>query len=488
MWASRSLVFITVDCLRADHVGFLGYDRSTTPFLDSLTSQSLVMKNAIVAGSPTYYSVPSIMASRYPLALGRDVIGLSPEEATLASTLKESGHATAALVAGNPYLSKQFGYAAGFDLFENFLGAETSAAENREEAKLRFRSRLNRRLRSASHKLRPLAAAYDEIYFQYCQRIANPTRSFDELRRFPAADTIVDQACAWLANVAEQPFFLWLHFMDPHSPYYPKQEALQLRNRGGGGSSRASYVNSLWQRSDIGSNRLQKHREEVISLYDAAIAWVDAQIARLVDALRTLGKWENCVFALTADHGEEFLDHGGRYHAPSKLTEELIRVPLLLRAPAVKKAQTVESPFSLLHLAPTLLDAMDLPVPASFRGRSLWSRSREAQSWDEPAVIECVAGCTNPFSWSNRFGPRMLGIRESRYKLVLDFGASTDQIFDLESDRVELHPLSGGEPAPIRRRLLQRARRHLAESTQSRDPEQRLTAQLQDIQLELARS
>src|ERR1700720_3473704 len=110
MSSLRSLVLITVDCLRADHVGFLGYDRKTTPFLDSLASESRMLANAIVAGAPTYYSFPSIMGSRSPLALGRDVIGLAPEEATLATVLKESGYSTAAFLGGNPYLSPRFGY------------------------------------------------------------------------------------------------------------------------------------------------------------------------------------------------------------------------------------------------------------------------------------------------------------------------------------------------------------------------------------------
>ena len=91
----KSIVLVTVDCLRADHVGFMGYERPTTPFLDSLASESFVVPAAIVAGAPTYYSFPAILASRYPLALGRDVLGLGPDEPTLASTLKQAGYATA---------------------------------------------------------------------------------------------------------------------------------------------------------------------------------------------------------------------------------------------------------------------------------------------------------------------------------------------------------------------------------------------------------
>src|SRR5215467_3807378 len=100
MSAPRSLILITVDCLRADHVGFMGYARPTTPFLNSLAKESIVFDNAIVAGAPTYYSFPAIMASRHPLGMGRDVVGLSSgDEPTLATALSQIGFATAAFVA-----------------------------------------------------------------------------------------------------------------------------------------------------------------------------------------------------------------------------------------------------------------------------------------------------------------------------------------------------------------------------------------------------
>ncbi|HEX7895168.1 MAG TPA: sulfatase-like hydrolase/transferase, partial [Terriglobales bacterium] len=101
----HSLILITVDCLRADHVGYHGYSRPTTPFLDCLAGESVVFRDAVAAGSPTYYAMPAMLASRYALALGRDVLGIAPEEATLALMLRESGFATAAFCAANPYIS-----------------------------------------------------------------------------------------------------------------------------------------------------------------------------------------------------------------------------------------------------------------------------------------------------------------------------------------------------------------------------------------------
>jgi arylsulfatase A-like enzyme len=491
MGIPRSLVLITVDCLRADHVGFLGYDRPTTPFLDSLAIESLTFPNAIVAGAPTYYSLPAIMASRYPLALGRDVIGLAPDEPTIASTLNQAGYATSAFLAGNPYLSRRFGYDAGFDTFRDFLDADIGRLANSSDGagKGSLRGHVNRGLAQLCHRLGPVGSLYDELYFQYCQRVAAPPApSLDVLRRFPAADVVVDQAQAWLAGLAGRPFFMWIHFMDPHSPYYPPAKALERMGHDKPKASQARYLNSYWNRGDLTADRLKRHRDEVIALYDAGIRWVDEQVARLVESLRDFRAWDSCVLALTADHGEEFLEHGGRYHPPSKVTEELIRVPLLLRVPGVSRKEPAIAPFSLIDLAPTLLETVSVSVPGSFRGASRFQQLRRGENWEGTAVIESVSGCTNPYLADNRLGTRILAIREERHKLVLDFGSSREQLFDLEADPSELFSLPPDAEKPARRRLLERARQHIADSLQLRDPDQRLGARLRDLRLEWAHS
>jgi len=476
-----SLILITIDCLRADHVGFLGYGRPTTPFLDALATESFVFSNAIAAGAPTYYSFPAIMASRPPLALGREVIGVAPGETTLASTLQEAGYATAAFVAGNPYLSPRFGYDSGFDTFRDFLECELS-----EPLASTTRRRWNGRIANACHKVKSVGTLYDELYFQYCQKLASPgALSLDEKRRCPSAQVIVEHACEWLSGIAGKPFFLWLHLMDPHSPYHPPRQALELMGDHGVTDSRARYLNSFWSRSDIGVGRLQRHREEIIRLYEAGIRWADEQVGTLVNAIRRFGMWDQCVLALTADHGEEFLEHGGRFHAPSKITEELIRVPLLIRVPGGIATRTHnainKSVFSLMHLAPTLLDTVGIAIPSGFMGRSQYplEEHREGQ-----AVIECVSGCTNPFHTSDRLGPRIVGIREQRYKWVMDFGSGCEQLFDLEKDPGEINPLPPDAEKTVRRRLLEEARRHLTSSSRSRDFEQSMRAQLRDLHFE----
>jgi arylsulfatase A-like enzyme len=477
----RSLILITVDCLRADHVGFMGYQRPTTPFLDCLAGEGIVFRNAIVAGAPTYYSVPAILASRHALAFGRDLLGIAPDESTLASVLQDSGFATAVFSAGNPYVSKRFGYTRGFDEFHDFLSSTELTAEGTPTGGLCRRA--NQALSRVCHSMPALGAAYDELYFHYCQKAGNAPDSLDALRRFPSADLVADNAIAWLKENSGRPFFLWLHFMDPHAPYFPKAEALELMGDGAINAADAGYLNAFWNRSDLNVPRLAKKHEEVTKLYDAGIRWADHQIRRLTESLGDMNLWNRCALAVTADHGEEFLDHGGRFHAPTKLTEELVHVPLLVRVPGQMK-RTVSAPFGLIDLAPTLLDSLDIPVPADFQGRSCWRALQQNQAWNKPAIIECVHGCSNPFHRNKRLGPRIIAVRDGSHKLVIDFSSGTDQLFDLDADPSEKCPVPAGASKDVRRELLELARRHVAESHKSRDFDRRQAMQLHDLRLE----
>jgi arylsulfatase A-like enzyme len=486
----KSIVLITVDCLRADHVGFMGYDHPTTPFLDSLASEGIVIPNAIAAGSPTYYSLPAILASRFPLALGRDVLGVGPTESTLTSVLKGAGYSTAAFGAGNPYLSARFGYHQGFDTFRDFMATDSAdrGVEKSSPRPKSWASRFNHLLQKARRSMGPLGPLYDELYFRYCQKRTPVPKSLDALRCYPAADVVVDHACDWLSSVGNEPFFLWLHLMDPHAPYYPKEAALSMLSQDTLTPERARYLNSFWNRSDLPSRRFQRNRKAIVALYDAGIRWADEQIKRLIGFLRSSKRWDDCIFALTADHGEEFLDHDGRYHPPFHLFEELIHVPLLVRAPGVQKQQQHKSPFSLMHLAPTLLEAACLSVPLGFQGRSLIGDMQRGTPFDEVAISECVDQCTNPFHGENRMGPRILAVRESRYKLVIHFGSGVERLYDLESDPLEQSVLPPQTERTVRKRLLEVAREHVHRSMEQRDDRLCLHARLRSIRLDTARS
>lgn len=486
MSARASVILITVDCLRADHVGFMGYRRPTTPFLDSIAGDSFVFPRAIVAGAPTYYSFPGIMASRFPLALGRDVVGLAPGEPTLASVLRNHGFRTCAFVAANPYLSRRFGYHHGFEVFEDFLSVDAAQQSHIENSTSGMRTRINEAIAKLTRGVGPLKRLYDDLYFEYCQRVASTRQtSWDELRRYPSADILVSRACAWIESLRDERFFLWLHFMDPHGPYCPPAEA--LHNMGTEISAvQGRYLNAAWNRSDLDPARLQKYREQIVQLHDGGVRWVDEQVERLVEFLRRSLRWDSSTFVLTADHGEEFLDHRSRFHSPARLYQALLHVPLLMRVPGAKPVRLSSAPFSHIHLSPTILNAIGIDPPAEFHGSSYWAEMRKGGGWDL-AIAESVGACTNPMDTAKRVGHRVMAVQDEKYKLMIDFESGDELFFDLETDPAELRPVGlEAEKQPCGR-LLRAAQKYLhGQPTQCST--QALAARIREIRLEWSHS
>ncbi|HUB01696.1 MAG TPA: sulfatase [Terriglobales bacterium] len=501
----QSLVLITVDCLRADHCGFHGYSRATTPCLSSLATESIVMAKAIVAGAPTYYSLPAIFASRMPLALGRDVIGLAAGEETLATALRKAGYATAGFSAANPYISARFGFNQGFDEFRDFLdfdGRAGGKAESGDESQPqdgRHLETLNGWLKQSADRV-GLGKLYDELYFQYLVRVrASPVSDMDALRKYPSAEVVVEAAKSWLETVEPgRPFFLWLHLMDPHAPYYPPPRALQQLTGKEISPARARYINEFWNRSDLSATGLRRKKKEIIDLYDASIRWVDTQVDRLIEYLKGAQRWENSVLALTADHGEEFLEHGRRYHVPVSMAEEIVHVPLLIRMPvqwADASGQRIEpsnTPFSLLHLAPTLLDILEVASPSSFRGESLRRGLREQSGSEgeaDPALTELAYDCTNPFRGEMRLSSRLVSVRDAKYKLVYRLESDAiEQLYDLQADPAEQRPLPSGAVPEIRQHFLKVAAAHISKTIADKPAVPRLQSRLRELKLELKSS
>jgi arylsulfatase A-like enzyme len=422
------------------------------------------------------------MASRYPLGLGREVLGVAPGEATIASVLRDSGYETAAFVAGNPYLTARFGYDHGFARFEDFMHSESSGRSNLPEEGVRHWSKLNRQLQRVSRRAGITAYVYDELYFHYCHWCSRRrVVSMDQLRRYPSADVLVRQANEWIEALPDQPFFLWIHLMDPHHPYYPPKDALASLDLSYISPQRALYLNSFWNRGDIGAQRLERHREEIVTLYDAGVRWVDHQLTRLVDTLQKRQRWSETVFAVTADHGEEFLEHGNRYHSPGSLPEQLIRVPLLIRTPEFSTGKTLKQTFGLIHLAPTLLEALGVTAPDSFQGNGYWDQVSSGELPGNPAIVECVEGCDNPWPVADRIRPRLMAVRDTDYKLVIRFGGRSEDLYFVKNDPLEKHPVTADVEKEKRLQLWRIAGAHLRESREHRDTKLMLRARFQEI-------
>lgn len=204
----------------------------------------------------------------------------------------------------------------------------------------------------------------------------------------------------------------------------------------------------------------------------------------MLDSLQASAAWDDCVLALTADHGEEFLDHGGTFHSPDNISEEITRVPLLLRVPGQRCQRTGSTPFSLIHLAPTLLEVMGTDCPREFRGRSCWQSLQNGHCCDDPAITECVTDAGNAFHRVERLGRRVLAVKDERFKLVWDLGTKEELFFDLEQDPKELMPTDKAKDA--RRRLMSRAQQHLAEGQERLDERLRCRALLREFASEWA--
>jgi arylsulfatase A-like enzyme len=219
---------------------------------------------------------------------------------------------------------------------------------------------------------------------------------------------MVDRAEHFLAaRDQDRPFFLWLHFMEPHAPYRARDEAA----RGGDHQAR----------------------------YDSELRFVDREIDRLLTGLEQRGLLEDTLVIVHADHGEEFGDHGGQFHATT-LYEEIIQVPLLLKLPARSGLAPArfDTPVSLLDLAPTLLDLLGVTTDAPLAGRSLLPLLAGEPSTARPVVSECF-----------RFGRRKRAVVVWPHKLIVDDAVGTYQLFDLEADPAERSNLADREPSTL---------------------------------------
>jgi arylsulfatase len=317
-----NLILITVDTLRADHLGCYGYARVTSPGIDSFARQSVRFEHAYSACSFTCPSLTAIHTSRFPglnstaFANGWPV---PPVEApTLATTLKARGFRTAAFV-GNHALAPSAGLAAGFDTYEAVFD---SAEVNR----------------------------------------ALPERTCESLTR---------ATLEWLEANGRERFFLWIHYQDPHGPYTPPPP-YRDRFPGEGGQDLQCLDNIVGYGGIPSYQALKGHVNSnyYIAQYDGEIAYLDASIALLLATIRDKGLLSNTAIALTADHGESLGEDGFHFAHGHGLSREQIHVPLLLYAPGLPSGSCA-APVSGVDLAPTLLRLARVDAPETFLGASL---------------------------------------------------------------------------------------------------------------------
>ena len=351
-----NIILITIDALRADHLSFMGYKRNTSPFLHKIAEEGTIFIHAFSNSCWTAAAFPSIFSSDYPV--WGDKYGIE-NRIVIQEILKDRGYQTAAFHS-NPWLSRHYKYDKGFDYFEDYL--DKNYLENEST---------NSRARIKKH-VGKFIQTYNCLY-----TIVNISRRTKSLLlpneyNVPYIDalTLTNDVISWLKNQGKEPFFLWVHYMDPHSP----QVYAPLPNKIKGPLNKGELKKRLHRTK--GSERICVNcLVDLINRYDSRIRYVDYAIENLFVYLEKNNITNTSLLIITADHGEEFLDHGNFGHSP-KLYDELIHVPLIIKGPNIPKSKKIDTLVQHLDIAPTILDMLDFSVSDSFFGKNLFEETK----------------------------------------------------------------------------------------------------------------
>ena len=390
------VVLIVLDALRARNLGCYGYAGGTSPEIDGIARQGVLFEQAIAVGGNTTTSIPALFTGHYPFFESSDTwgeapfgmdrfretpgtIGLPESMTTLAEYLSGAGYQTAGFVT-NPYLKSEFHMQQGFD-------------------------------------------HYEEI--------------FDEQGARGRAGQVVRRVIQHVSNLDwSRPTFLYLHFMDSHGPYRPPDKSVRTSVPRAAEASHSKMLRSWEKLSRTNPAEQERLYQYVTAAYDSAIRAVDHAVGRVFRHLRDQELVEKTLFIVTADHGDEFLEHGGTLHKGT-LFEELVHVPLIVRVPGgprgVRRPELVRS----FDITPTILDYAGVASAARHMEARSFRAALGSGHFDGP--LEAYAG----FPWI-----RML--RTDRYKLLRSKEGS-DSFYDLRRDPREEHDLAQSGDEEIQR-------------------------------------
>ena len=325
-----NVILILVDTLRADHLSCYGATTNQTPVIDGLAADGTRFAHAYTQASWTRPSVATIFSSLYPSS-HRTIHksdALPDAVVTLAEVMQQAGYSTIGF-ANNINVAPLFGFQQGFDEYvflepEFFFGATESAAQLTIYNQLRLV-----RERYVSQR------KWVENYYQ-------------------PADVVTKHGLDWIAaRGKDRPFFMFLHYMEPHDPYF-------VHPYNGEAYARVANPNPDPALAD-------KYR----SAYDGAIRFLDGELARLFQDLKATGLYDDALIVLTADHGEEFHEHGGWWHGTT-LYDEQLAVPLIVKPPRGGTAGVVnDAMVSSVDIAPTIIQSVGAAVPQAMVGKPL---------------------------------------------------------------------------------------------------------------------
>ena len=381
-----NILFLSIDTLRADHMGVYGYERNTTPNLDAWAKDATVFDNAQASASWTLPGLATVLTSYFTSTHRCWTFNsrLDPSFPTLPEILRDAGYDTMC-VTSHVFLARRYGLQQGFVHFDDEF----------------------------AHPIEDHA------------EVVTSHMVSDKGLRFLEQKAATDDDTPWL---------LWLHYFDPHGQYVVHDGITE----------------------EFGV------REEV-DRYDGEIKYTDLHLGRVLDKLEELDLDENTLVVFFSDHGEEFMEHGGLRHGHA-LYQELIRVPLIIKAPG-GTAGHVEELVRTVDILPTVLDFVPpLAPPGDIEGFSLMSFLQgEGGPADLSALTEIRLEEDLSFD----------GVMQGRWKLIINAMTKKVELYDTIEDPLELTDVASSHPAEVEQltrtldKLIRRAKRRASNFDQS---------------------
>jgi len=385
----KNVILISIDSLRSDHCGYYGYDKPTTPMMDQFAAdpKSVVFEQSYAASPWTSPSHASMLTGLYPQVHGVEKIesALNSNVPTIASVMSENGYRTFGVVCA-PYLSERFGLNRGFENYDTSLTYPNPGVTR--NSKLAFK--------------------------------------------------VTNRALEYVDQAEGKPFFLFLHYWDVHHPYNPADKYLEIFDSKPYDGPMDGY--RIRRRADITPEMAPRDLEHLIALYDGEIRYTDKAIGKLIEQLKERGVYDDTMIIITADHGDEFLDHGGKAHMAT-CYNEVVKVPLVIRMPWAKpKSPKMGQPVNHVDLFPTIMGAMEIPdAPEGLDGVSLAASIAKGEPiaprdvLSRTAIGRVTLERTGPSGiWTSYVTPDLVKF----HKLVHPVDAF-EKVFDLNGDPVE---------------------------------------------------
>ena len=453
-----NIIVILIDTLRADHLSCYGYQRRTSPCIDHIAEHGLLYESAISPAAWTPPAHASLFTGTYPSRHGvdRSQLVLNPELIPLPEALRRHGYRTFG-ISSNYWLSRETGFDRGFDVFMHSwqlvqtIGTNTPLQRQQRKHDVGLDT-----LHETANRYGPshtCGNAVNALYERLTQTLRRSFHAFDD-----GAWRVNHQVQRWVADWkrTDQPFFAFLHYMEPHIRYVPPAPYYALHLPAGVDPERARKVNQDPWRYLTGRAEMSEEDFAILSgLYDGEISYVDSRIGQLYALLQKAGLLRNTLLIITSDHGENLGEHQLMDHAFC-VYDTLLRVPLVVCFPSSEcpPGERVTQQVQTVDLLPTILamagvrdedlwsQVQGLPLfPTDLRGQN--GRLAIAEYLEPQPPLQVLRNRYPGFDGS-RYDRTLRAVRASNYKYVWASDGS-DELYDLSKDPAEEHNIISAE-------------------------------------------